>query len=435
VTIRPPQVVPGVAEVEVRAVTAGVRQMRITPVPLTGPAAKLPPVPDLMSRSPDDPQFFTGSVWLMACCNWQVRIFVEGGQGNAEMAVPVSGLATRVLEMDRTLGGVLLFFLLFLSAGAIGIAGAYAREGRLEPGVDPGAAEIRRGRIATAACAVAVAAAVWLGNLWWTSDHTAFQRFIYKPLKMTATYREGTLHLDLESSGWLMPLDDLIPDHNHLMHMYMIRLPGMERVWHLHPEMQSTGKFTHALPPVPAGRYQLFADIIHKRGLPETLVAEIDLPDVAGKPLAGDDSSGAGLADRTTAPLSGGYRMVWERPGQPLRARRPESFRFRVEDPQGQPARDLEFYMGMQGHAAFIKTDRTTFSHVHPSGTVSMAALALAEGGSAPADEHAAHRMGGSLPPAVSFPYALPQPGDYRIVVQIKRAGRVETGIFDARAE
>ena len=34
----------------------------------------------------------------------------------------------------------------------------------------------------------------------------------------------------------------------------------------------------------------------------------------------------------------------------------------------------------------------------------------------------------------VGFPYGLPRAGDYRIFVQVKRAGRIETGVFDARA-
>jgi hypothetical protein len=40
------------------------------------------------------------------------------------------------------------------------------------------------------------------------------------------------------------------------------------------------------------------------------------------------------------------------------------------------------------------------------------------------------HEM--SLPSEVSFPYGFPQPGDYRIFVQIRRAGQVHTAMFDA---
>jgi len=39
------------------------------------------------------------------------------------------------------------------------------------------------------------------------------------------------------------------------------------------------------------------------------------------------------------------------------------------------------------------------------------------------------------LPPEVSFPYGFARPGEYRIFVQIKRAGQVETGVFDAQVQ
>jgi hypothetical protein len=37
-----------------------------------------------------------------------------------------------------------------------------------------------------------------------------------------------------------------------------------------------------------------------------------------------------------------------------------------------------------------------------------------------------------AMPAKVSFPYGFPRSGVYRIFVQIKRAGKIETGVFDA---
>jgi hypothetical protein len=106
-------------------------------------------------------------------------------------------------------------------------------------------------------------------------------------------------------------------------------------------------------------------------------------------------------------------------------------FRFRVEDAGG-AAQPIESYMGMMGHAAFMRTDGSTFAHVHPTGSVPMASVAALEGGAA--DPHAGHVMHADGVTEVAFPYGLPRAGDYRIFVQVKRAGRIETGVFDARA-
>jgi hypothetical protein len=166
-------------------------------------------------------------------------------------------------------------------------------------------------------------------------------------------------------------------------------------------------------------------------------VGTIDLPAVAGQPLSGDDSGAATLAPSDkTAQLSGGYRMVWERDASPLRAQQAIVFRFRVEDKDGKPAADLENYMGMAGHAVFMSDDGKVFAHVHPEGSVSMAALAMAQGSSGtPASGTMSGMNMGPGSAEVSFPYGFPQPGDYHIFVQVKRAGHVETGAFVAHVE
>ena len=129
--------------------------------------------------------------------------------------------------------------------------------------------------------------------------------------------------------------------------------------------------------------------------------------------------------------LSGGYRMVWQRDANPLHVGQPIWFRFRVEDPQGMPAANLEDYMGMAGHMALVSCDRKIFVHIHPAGTVSMAAVGLAEMGRQKTDPMSGMHDG-THNGEVSFPYGFPQAGDYRIFVQVKRAGHVETGAFSA---
>jgi len=439
VTIRPPVVIPGVAEIEIRSSSSGVRELRITPLPMTGVGAKFAPTPDLTRRSIQDPQYFTGSFWMMAFGSWQVRIQADGAQGKGELSVPVPALAFRTEGMQMSLGAALVGLMIFLSLGAVSIVAAGAREGQLEPGVAPAAAQFRSGRRAAAATAVVVAAILYLGNRWWNAEAGQYARYIYKPLQISPSLEaDGRLLLRIQDPGWFAArrIDDFIPDHGHLMHLFLIRLPEMERMWHLHPVQIESGLFAHELPALPAGRYQVFADIVHKSGLGETMAAELDLPPLAGKPLTGDDSTGEApplsKADHssTVARLAGG-RMVWERDAGPLRTKRATWFRFRVDDNKGAPAKDLELYMGMPGHAAFVRADRSVFAHLHPSGSVPMAALGLTQ----PENPHAGHAMEAALPPVVSFPYGFPQPGDYRIFVQIKRAGRVETAAFDARVE
>lgn len=446
VTIRPPVVVPGVAEIEIRAASAEVREIHIVPLPLTGPGAKFAPTPDLARQSKDDRQFFTGALWMMTSGSWQVRIRADGSKGSGEMSVPVPALASRTLSMQKGLGTVLLVLLLVLGVGAVSIVGASVREGQLEPGLAPLPSHVRRSYLAMGITAAVVLAAVYLGNSWWNSEAGNYQRILFRPLELaTALEPGGKLELRLNDPGWFpwRRVDDLIPDHDHLMHLYVIHLPEMDRVWHLHPQAVGPGRLEQQLPAMPAGRYQLYGDIVHENGLPETLAAEVVLPEIAGQPLAGDDSGGAGPrlsqadAKRTAVDLPDGYRMIWQRGSGVLHARRPMAFRFLLESPGGKPAQDVELYMGMPGHAAFIRTDRSVFAHVHPSGSVPMAALSLVEQ-SASGDPHAAHRMhmaSSGLPAEVSFPYGFPKPGRYRIIVQMKRGGSIETGVFDAQVE
>ena len=441
VTIRPPQVIPGVAEIEIRSAGSGVETVRIAPLRLSADR-QYSPVPDIARRSKEDPQFFTGSLWLMATGSWKVLIQVDGKLGKGELAVPVPALSTRVLGMRTPLVLTLIVLGLVLVIGVASIVAASVREAQLEPGETPPPRRIARARFLLVATLAGMAAILYLGNSWWTAEAGNYARIIYKPLTFKASVKEGKqLVLKLEDPGWLnRRTDDLLPDHGHLMHLYVVNLPRMDQAWHLHPERGAEpDTFTQPLPQMAAGDYALYGDIVHANGIAETVTGRIDLPAIAGTPLTGDDAASGppvippGGNNPDIAELPGGYRMIWEHTAPKIRAGQPYAFRFRLVDAQGRDAKDVELYMGMLGHAAFLKDDGTVFAHVHPSGSVPAATLGLAS----PENPHAMHMMmaAGQLPAQVSFPYGLPKPGTYRIFVQMKCGGEIFTGMFNANVE
>src|SRR5580658_8922281 len=243
VTVRVPQVIPGVAEIQVRSASNDVDKIEIVPMRLSGAGSDFPPTPDVAERSKQDPQFFTGSLWLMESGALKVRVSVEGSKGKGELAVPVPAFAQRTLPMERSLGGLLGFLMVFLAVGLVFIAGAAAREGNLEPGETPSPAKKRRARIVMAITAVVVVGILFLGKAWWGAEATNYKRTVsfFKP-PLAETELQNANRLVIRAKGqdpeWSKEVDmeKVVPDHNHLMHLFLISTPGMERMWHLHPE-------------------------------------------------------------------------------------------------------------------------------------------------------------------------------------------------------
>jgi hypothetical protein len=133
------------------------------------------------------------------------------------------------------------------------------------------------------------------------------------------------------------------------------------------------------------------------------------------------------------------YTMVWNKPAH-LVPKTATNFQFDLLGPDGKPATDMKLYMGMLGHAAFVKTDGSVFAHIHPTGTVAMSAFMMANpqagpqgtGATSMQDMPGMSMSQGALPSNVGFPYGFPSPGRYRIFVQMKHGNTVETGVFDA---
>lgn len=465
VSIRTPQMIPGVAEIQIRSATPGVQRIKMVPLYIVGEGSKYPPPPDVLLPSKDDPQYFSGKLWLMASGSWQVRIEADGDAGSGTIAVPVPAAARNTLPMQAGLGVLLSGLMVLLVLAMVSILGAAKREGQLDPGLQPGQPQKRGARFVMAGALLIILGILAGGGIWWkVAAANLSDRMIYKAPELFVSLIPGDqMILRIGESKWHTRRPEtvavpLMPDHGHLMHLFLIRTPRLDRFYHLHPVPDKGGVFLDDLPPMAAGHYEVFADVVRVSGFPDTLTAEIDIPETTGKPLAGDDSTVATTpiaADSRQAEqaglisqLSNGTRMVWEREPGSLPANQLLWFKFRVEDANGKPVESLEPYMGMAGHAEFVRSDLSVFAHVHPDGSVPMAAVQLADqtlpekldaqetsdSPKSPGMNMAGMAMA-AIGPEVSFPYGFPKPGIYRIFVQVKHNGRVETGVFDAEVK
>jgi hypothetical protein len=460
VTIRMPTVIPGVANVEVRSSGATIHTIDITPLPITGEASKHPPTADPMQASTADPAFFTGNLWLMASGSWQVRFEVAGTSGSQTVSIPVPAVAISTLKMQRGLAVTLALLGLFLIVSMAGIVAASVREARLEPGATASPGRRRRVIIATAGSLAFMALLLWGGAKWWNVEATGYSLDVYHPLQIDPVLSGNQLDLHVRSQNagneqHSRSNNDFLPDHGHLMHLYAIRMPEMDAAFHLHPVLAAAGDFRISLPAMPPGQYQLYGDVVHANGFPETLVAKVAIPaEMSGDPLGPDDASGhpqplSHSHLENSYKLPDGYTMVWDRP-ESITANTAYGFRFHLLNTEGNPATDVQPYMGMAGHAAFVKTDGTTFAHTHPEGSAAMPALMLANNHADPAattaDEHIdMGNMNGMkmdmtmrsepIPNTVEFPYGFPSTGRYRIFVQMKHGATIETGVFDANVQ
>ena len=375
ITVQPPVVIPGLATVSVflsPSDDAAVQAIAVQPNVLSSDPAQRMPAAEVLTHNALAHEYH-GSVWLMTPGSWQLRFQAHGSRGDGVLAVPVPATSTQLKRMNKPLGAVLAICCFLLILGIAGMAAAAVRESTLAPGIAPDAVHRRRGKLAVGAALLVCFGLLLLGNHWWRVEIARYSGTIYKPLDLQPTLSPdgSTLHLALTDPGWISQrrLDDLVPDHNHLMHLYVIRQPAMDFVMHLHPQQIAPGQFDLQLPAMPAGKYALFADIVHADGFPDTTVATLDLPaksTPAASPDA-DDSEGvvtslndAAIAANTYT-LPDGYRIHFQMgsPGQPLHAptsvapAQPVILQFTLLDAQGQgPCCDAELHgnAGPRGH-------------------------------------------------------------------------------------
>ena len=430
VIVRAPGVIPGLADIAVRQLGGpAAEQVTVQPLRWDARTDGGAPPPDVARPVRGEAGLWSGSLWIMTQGSYAVRVEVKGPAGAGVVMVPVAAAPTRSLEMNAPMGAMLALLGLLLFAGAVSIVGAATREAVVPVDGEPDRRRRGLGWLSMAVTFVLLALMVRGGWRWWAKEEAAYKSGLYRPLRLASTVGSDaaggrTLRVEIDDETWReRQHGPLAPDHGKLMHLFLIREPALDAVAHLHPVRAGRmDVFETPLPALPEGRYRLYADVTHENGFAQTLVDKVGVPG-AGAGRAGDPDDSWHIGPPTTD-LGDGYSLLYEGGGQPLAAKQELALRFRIQDRAGAPVMP-ELYMGMLSHAIVTRADGQVFVHLHPSGTVSMAAQMVFGG-----DPHAGHRT----PPAeavLSFPYEFPQPGRYRMWVQVKVGGRVRTGGFD----
>jgi len=458
IVVRSPGVIPGLADVVVTVTTGAESVTAVTASPsaynATDPT-RVPP-PDTARAVPGRPGSWTVPLWIMIPGSYSVRVTVAGARGAGTAIVPVSATATRVLEMDRRLGWLLAVLGVFLLVGAVTILGAAVRESVLPPGETPDPRRNRRARLVMGGGSVVLLALLGGGRVWWNAEDRGYRRGLDRRWAAAAEVVSGAgaprLRFTIADPVWRgrswrdRASTPLIPDHGKLMHLFLVKEDDAGAFAHLHPVSADSAAFESPLPPLPAGRYRVFADVTHESGFARTLVASVELPaPAAAEDLArdSDDAWFIGQPADSVAPLAGGARLVGEENHARLTAAEDAGLHFVVRERDGSVGA-VEPYLGMAGHAVVMREDGRVYIHLHPMGTIS-AAAEIALRARLPSDS-AWGTLGrrltesGALGPAsghamtfdghIGFPYAFPDPGTYRIWVQVRRSGVVETTAF-----
>lgn len=186
--------------------------------------------------------------------------------------------------------------------------------------------------------------------------------------------------------------------HERVSHL--INVSGdLVRFEHVHPIQQDDGSLTITLTFVEGGEFTLFADYV---------------PKVTGAVVLAEHRVMVKGATRTPEALvassmvqESGNTRVTHTPPESLKAGTPALLSFEIEDvATGQPANDLQPYLGAAGHLVVLGEGATRFVHTHPTG-----------------DEHAAH--GGMISPTIQFEATFPTSGKYKMWAQLQRDGQV----------
>jgi hypothetical protein len=186
-----------------------------------------------------------------------------------------------------------------------------------------------------------------------------------------------------------LPVTSYVDKQTKRLHFYLVRA-DLTGFVHEHPTMAADGSWSVPVTLTAPGPYRMYADFTttDAQGAERPLVLSAPLTAPGGYPATP-------LPPPTDAQEVDGLTVRQEQKGS--------SITFRVEE-GGKAVTDLEPYLDAFGHLTAVHQGDLAFQHLHPV------------------------RSGRG--PEQTFSYALPQPGSWRLFLQLQRGGVLRTFAF-----
>ena len=213
------------------------------------------------------------------------------------------------------------------------------------------------------------------------------------------TLTDKDIRVQLYDGSTGLPVDDVVPHHNALMHTVCID-ERTNALVHVHPARSAPGLFVLAREWIPAVTY----------------ACSIETERInSGSNITSFDLTIPGTATRFPSPGSldvpqaiDGYE-VRVQAQQNIVAGVPVSLNVSILR-GGEPIDGIQPWLGMRGHLIVRSTDTQLYGHVHAVGTMDEAFQPAIQPGN-----------------TVTFVYAFPQPGSYTLWFQVRTDGTILT--------
>jgi hypothetical protein len=219
-----------------------------------------------------------------------------------------------------------------------------------------------------------------------------------------------TLTLDLSDGSTGLPIDDLVPHHDALIHLVVISADGAFFT-HVHPPRIAPGRYAIALTPDRPGRYTAYAEIQRQDSGTQVIARDFELGGAAVP--AAQPPPGFGRRDLAGIQVDVSSSLM------PLQAGKQATFTFSFSR-NGAPVADLQPWLGMGGHMIARDTEGATFAHVHAVGPMAPSGVLAS---------------GIAYGPDIRFVYTFPQPGRYQIWGQFKHQQQIVTVPLEVTVE